>query len=67
MSSQGQELIQVAQLQLQAREEQELQLSISNEMVQSLEQVYTIYKCQTEDAFPQACSDPFIITSFMEI
>ena len=43
MPGQGQELIQIAQLQLQAREEQELQLSISNEMVQSLKQVYDIY------------------------
>ena len=43
MLDQGQELIQIAQLQLQAREEQELQLSISNEMVQSLKQVYDIY------------------------
>ena len=43
MPSQGQELIQIAQLQLQAREEQELQLSISSEMVQSLKQVDDIY------------------------
>ena len=43
MPGQGQELIQIAQLQLQAREEQELQLSISNEMVQSLKQVYDTY------------------------
>ena len=46
MPGQGQELIQIAQLQLQAREEQELQLSISNEMVQSLKQVYAIYAKQ---------------------
>ena len=43
MPGQGQELIQIAQLQLQAREEQELQLSICDEMVQSLKQVYDIY------------------------
>ncbi|CAF4788802.1 unnamed protein product, partial [Rotaria sp. Silwood2] len=35
MPGQGQELIQIAQLQSQAREEQQFQLSISNEMVQS--------------------------------
>ncbi|CAF4560924.1 unnamed protein product [Rotaria sp. Silwood2] len=40
---QGQELIQIAQLQSQAREEQQLQLSMSNEMVQSLKQIYGIY------------------------
>ncbi|CAF3041703.1 unnamed protein product [Rotaria sp. Silwood2] len=43
MPGQGQELIQIAQLQSQAREEQQFQLSISNEMVQSLKQVYDIY------------------------
>ena len=43
MPGQGQKLIQIAQLQLQAREEQELQLSISNEMVQSFKQIYDIY------------------------
>ena len=43
MPGQGQELVQIAQLQSQAREDQELQLSISNEMVQSLQQVCDIY------------------------
>ena len=43
MPGQGQELIQIAQLRSQVREEQQLQLSISNEMVQSLKQVYDIY------------------------
>jgi hypothetical protein len=46
MPGQGQELIQIAQLQSQAREEQQLQLSISNEMIQSLKQVYDIYAKQ---------------------
>ena len=40
---QGQELIEIAQLRLQAREEQQLQLCITNEIVQSLKQVYDIY------------------------
>ena len=40
---QGQELIEIAQLRSQAREEQHSQLSISNEMVQSIKQVYDIY------------------------
>ncbi|CAF2059693.1 unnamed protein product [Rotaria magnacalcarata] len=40
---QGQDLIEMAQLRSQAREEQQLQLSITNEMVQSLKQVYDIY------------------------
>ena len=35
MPCQDQEVIQITQLQSQAREEQELTLSISNEMVQS--------------------------------
>ncbi|CAF1620938.1 unnamed protein product [Adineta ricciae] len=43
MPGRGQELIQMAQLQSQARETQALELSISNEMVQSLKQVYDIY------------------------
>ena len=43
MPDQGQELIEIAQLRSQAREEQQLQLSITNEMVQSLKQVYDIY------------------------
>ena len=43
MPGYGQELIQIFQFQSQAREEQELKLSISNEMVQSLKQVYDIY------------------------
>ena len=43
MPGQGQELIEIAQLISQAREEQQLQLSITNEMVQSLKQVYDIY------------------------
>ena len=43
MPGQDQELIQIAQLQSQAKEEQELQLSIGNKMVQSLKQVYDIY------------------------
>ena len=40
---QSQELIEIAQLQSQAREEQQLQLSISKEIVQSLKHVYDIY------------------------
>ncbi|CAF3012691.1 unnamed protein product [Rotaria sp. Silwood2] len=40
---QGQQLIEIAQLQSQTREEQQLQLSITNEMVQSLKKVYDIY------------------------
>ena len=43
MPGQGQELIKIAQLRSQAREEQQLQLSISKKMVQSLKQVYDIY------------------------
>ena len=43
MPGQGQELIEIAQLRSQAREEQQLQLSITNEMVQSLKLVYDIY------------------------
>ena len=43
MPGQGHELIQIAQLRSQVGEEQQLQLSISNEMVQSLKQVYDIY------------------------
>ena len=43
MPGQGQELIEIAQLRSQVREEQQLQLYISNEMVQSLKQVYDIY------------------------
>lgn len=43
MPGQGQELIQIAQLQSQARAEEEFQLSITNEMVQSLKEVYDIY------------------------
>ena len=43
MPDQGQELIEIAQLRSQAREEQQLQLSITNEMLQSLKQMYDIY------------------------
>ena len=43
MPGQGQELIQIAQLQSQAREEEELQQSITNEMVQGLKEIYDIY------------------------
>ena len=43
MPGQGQELIEIAQLRSQAREEQQLQLSTSNEMVQRLKQLYDIY------------------------
>lgn len=46
MPGQGQELIQTAQLQSQAREEEQFQLSISNEMIQTLKQVYDIYAKQ---------------------
>ena len=40
---QGQELIEIAQLQSQAREKQKFEQSITNEMVQSLKQVYDMY------------------------
>ena len=43
MPNQGEELIEIAQIRSQAREEQQLQLSITSEMVQSLKQVYDIY------------------------
>ena len=43
MPGQGQKLIEIVQLRSQAREEQQLQLCITNEMVQSLRQVYDIY------------------------
>ena len=43
MPGQGHELIEIARLRSQAREEQQLQLCITNEMVQSLKQMYDIY------------------------
>jgi hypothetical protein len=40
---QGQELIEIAQLQSQAREKQKFEQSITNEIVQSLKLVYDMY------------------------
>ena len=44
MPGQGQKLIEIAQLQAQVREKQQLEQSIANEMVQSLKQVYDMYE-----------------------